>query len=99
MSRTSEHLRELMKQSLLAWRLAGEVRGADGGAILVSCDNREILIAPAPPDLPFRWTVTIDGRRRTAISVIAVLRQVRTAFDPGYAPMRVRVAAVPLVPS
>jgi hypothetical protein len=99
MPRTSEHLRQLMTQSLLAWRLAGEVCGASDGAILVSCDNYEICIAPAPPGVPFRWTVTIDGRRRAAISVIAVLRQVRTALDPGYAAMRVRVAMVPLVPS
>jgi len=99
MSRTLDHLRELMTQSLLAWRLAGEVCAADDGAVLVSCDDHKIRIAPAPPGLPFRWTVTIDGRRRTAISVIAVLRQVRTALDPGYAAMRVRVAMVPLVPS
>jgi hypothetical protein len=99
MSRTLEHLRELMTQALPAWRLAGEVCGADDGAILVSCDNREIRIAPAPPGVPFRWTVTIDGRRRTAISVIAVLRQVRAVLDPGCAAMRVRVAPVPLVPT
>ncbi len=99
MSRSVEYLRELMTQSLLAWRLAGDVCGANDGSVLVFCDNHEICIAPAPPDLPFRWTVTIDGRRRTAISVIAVLRQVRTALDPGYAAMRVRVATVPLVPS
>jgi len=99
MSRSSEHLRELMTQSLPAWRLTGDISGADDGAVLVSCDNHEIRIAPAPPGVPFRWTVTIDGRRRTAISLIAVLRQVRTALDPGYAAMRVRVATVPLVPS
>jgi hypothetical protein len=98
MSRTFEHLRELMTQSLLAWRLSGEVR-TDDGVILVSCDSHQIRIAAAPPGLPFRWTVTIDGRRRTAVSVIAVLRQVRTALDPGYAAMRVRLATAPLVPS
>jgi hypothetical protein len=99
MSRTLEHLRELMTQSFLAWRLSGEVCDTGDGAILVSCDNHQIRIAAAPPGLPFRWTVTIDGRRRTAISVIAVLRQVRTALDPGYAAMRVRLASAPLVPS
>jgi hypothetical protein len=98
MSGTLDHLRELMTQSLLAWRLIGEVCAADG-AILVSCENHEIHVTPAPPGVPFRWNVTIDGRRRGAISVIAVLRQVRTALDPGYAAMRVRVATVPLVPS
>ena len=47
----------------------------------------------------FRWMVMIDGRRRGAISMLAVLRQVREALDPGYAASRVRVAVAPLVPS
>jgi hypothetical protein len=99
MSRSLDHLRELMTQSLPAWRLAGEVCLTSGGAVLVSCDSHEIRIEAAPPGVPFRWVVTIDGRRRTAISLIAVLRQVRAALDPGYATMRVRVATFPLVPT
>jgi len=99
MSRSLGHLRELMTQSLLAWRLTGEVCDTGDGAVLVSCENLDIGIEQAPPGVPFRWVVTIDGRRRTAISLIAVLRQVRTALDPGYATMRVRVATVPLVPT
>ena len=87
-----------MKQSLVAWRLTGNVRRTSDGAILVSCNKNEIRIQPAPPDLPFRWMVIIGDRRRGAISLVAVLRQVRTALDPGYAAMRVRVAAFPLVP-
>jgi hypothetical protein len=47
----------------------------------------------------FRWTVTIDGRTRGAISLVAVLRQVREALDPGYTAVRVRIAAAALVPS
>jgi hypothetical protein len=47
----------------------------------------------------FRWMVIIDGRRRGAISILAVLRQVREALDPGYAASRVHVAVAPLVPS
>jgi len=43
--------------------------------------------------------VSIDGRRRPAISLVAVLRQVREALDPGYATNRVRIAIAPLVPS
>jgi hypothetical protein len=42
--------------------------------------------------------VTIDGRTRRAISIVAVLRQVREALDPGYAANRVRVALTALVP-
>jgi hypothetical protein len=92
-------LRELLTQSLLAWHVSGEVRDTSGGAILVASERREVLVGPAPPGLPFRWLVTIDGRQRPAISVVAVLRQVREAFDPGYATRRVRVAAFPLVPT
>ena len=95
----SELLCELLTQSLLAWRVCGEVRRAGGGAIVVSGEGREILVEPAPPELPFRWLVTVDHRERPAISVVAVLRQVRQALDPGYAMERVRVAAFPLVPT
>ncbi len=94
----SDLLCELLTQSLLAWRVSGEVRRA-GGAILVSGEGREIAVKPAPPELPFRWLVTVDERERPAISVVAVLRQVREALDPGYAMERVRVAAFPLVPT
>jgi hypothetical protein len=47
----------------------------------------------------FRWVVTIDGRMRPALSLLAVLRQVREALDPGYPGSRLRVAIAPLVPS
>ena len=50
-------------------------------------------------ELMFRWIVTVEGRKRGAISLVAVLRQVREALDPGYAGSRVRVAVNPLVPS
>jgi hypothetical protein len=43
--------------------------------------------------------VTVNGRKRGAISLVAVLRQVRAALDPGYANYRVRIAAFPAVPS
>ena len=98
MSAASEHLYELMTQSLLAWRLIGTVHGTSDGAILVSCRTRNIRIEPAPPGLPFRWIVIVDDRRRAAISLVAVLRQVRAVLDPGYATMRARIAPFPLVP-
>ena len=90
---------ELLAQSLLAWRLVGGVRRAGDGSILVACKAKEICVAPAAPDLPFRWMVTVDGRKRGAISLVAVLRQIRAALDPGYAKNKVRVAVTPLVPS
>jgi hypothetical protein len=95
---------ELLAQSLLAWKLAGGVHRSGDGSILVvgnakDGNDKEICIAPAPPDLPFRWMVTVDGRKRGAISLVAVLRQIRAALDPGYAKNKVRVAVSPLVPS
>jgi hypothetical protein len=99
MSAILGHLRALMSQSLVAWGLNGSVRSTSDGAILVSCRERNIRIEPAPPDAPFRWIVIVDSRRRAATSLVAVLRQVRAALDPGYATMRVRIAPFPLVPT
>jgi hypothetical protein len=99
MTAATDLLYELLAQSLLAWRLPGEARHASGGAILVSGGCREILVKPAPAGLPFRWLVSVDDRERPAISIVAVLRQVREALDPGYMTRRVRIAAFPLVPT
>jgi hypothetical protein len=96
-SALSDHLRELMTQSLVAWRLTGSVRRTSDGTVLISCDKHEIRIQQAPPGSPFRWMVIVGDRKRGAISLVAVLRQVRAALDPGYATMRVRVTAFPLV--
>ena len=76
---------ELLAQSLVAWRVAGSVRRSSDGAILIGGNVKDIRI-------------TVDGRKRGAISLVAVLRQVRQALDPGFATNRVRVAVYPLVP-
>ena len=89
---------ELMAQSLAAWRVAGAVARAHDGAIVICGARKEIRIDAAPSDPTFRWMVTIDGRKRPAISIVGVLRQVREALDPGYAANRVRVALTALVP-
>ena len=89
---------ELMVQSLAAWRVAGAVARSRDGAIVICGARKEIRIEAAPSDPTFRWMVTIDGRKRRAISIVAVLRQVREALDPGYAANRVRVALTALVP-
>ena len=89
-------VRELLAQSLPAWGLLGSVRGEDDGAITVSCNGTEIRIERSPPGLPFRWMVAMNGRKRGAISLVAVLRQVRGALDPGYATNRVRIAELPV---
>ena len=90
---------ELLAQSLLTWRLKADVRAPEDGSLLITCNDIAIRVQPAAPDVPFRWMVTVDGRSRGAISLIAVLRQVRAALDPGYATSRVRIATQPLVPS
>jgi hypothetical protein len=90
---------ELLAQSLIAWRLAGDVHRKADGSIVVSCNGIDITVEPVPPGGPFRWMVRVAGRRRPAISLVAVLRQVRSALDPGYARNNVRVAVTPLVPS
>jgi len=90
---------ELLAQSLAVWRVAGGVERTSGGAILVRAGASEICIERAPKNLPFRWMVSVDDRKRGAISLLGVLRQVRAALDPGYAANRVRVAVSPLVPS
>ena len=89
---------ELLVQSLAAWRVAGDVQRSPEGSIVICGALKDIRINPAPADLMFRWMVTIDGRKRPAISLVSVLRQVREALDPGYATNRVRVALTPLVP-
>jgi hypothetical protein len=89
---------ELVVQSLAAWRVAGAVERARDGAIVIRGARKDIRIDAVPSDPMFRWMVTIDGRTRRAISVVAVLRQVREALDPGYAASRVRVALTALVP-
>ena len=90
--------RELLVESLAAWRVTGSVERASDGALVIDGASKDIRIERAPPQV-FRWMVTIDGRKRRAISLVAVLRQVREALDPGYAAIRVRIAVAPLVPS
>ena len=98
MSLPTDLVHDLLAQSLVAWRVPGSVARASDGALLIGGSAKDILIERAPHPM-FRWTVTIDGRKRGAISLVAVLRQVREALDPGYAAVRVRIAAAPLVPS
>ena len=90
--------RELLVQSLVAWRLVGDVRRSRDGAIVICGALEDIRIDFAPSDPMFRWVVTTGRRKRQAISLVGVLRQVREALDPGYAANRVRVVLTPLVP-
>jgi len=90
-------VRELLTQSLAAWSVAGRVERASDSALLVN-SSKSIRIERSP-DAMFRWMVTVGGRTRGALSLVAVLRQVREALDPGYAASRVRIAVASLLPS
>ena len=90
---------ELLRESLAAWRMGGIVEPLADGGIVIDGNRKTIQIVPAQPASVFRWMVTIDGRKRGAISLIGVLRQVREAIDPGYAASRVRVTVAPLMSS
>jgi hypothetical protein len=92
----SDHILRLLVESLKAWRISGEVaRGGDGTLLLIVGDKR-IGIARAAPDMPFPWLVLADGRSRGAASIAGLLRAVRAAIDPGYRPVRLRIAPLPL---
>jgi hypothetical protein len=90
---------ELIAQSLLAWDLTGRVQSKNDDAITVACNATLICVEPAPAGLPFRWMVTINGRKRGAISLVAVLRQIRTTLDADYTAGRVRIAPLPAPPA
>jgi hypothetical protein len=92
---------ELMAASLAAWGLPGVATCTDDGAIVIdrTAGNKTLRIEPKPNDAMFRWMVTVDGRPRPAVSLVAVLRQVRAALDPDFAATRVRVSVTPLLVS
>jgi hypothetical protein len=86
---------ELLSESLLAWGFTGSVRREPDGVILMTADFRRIRIEASPAGLPFRWIVVVNDRSRGAVSLAAVLRQIRAALDPGYPASRVRIAPLP----
>jgi hypothetical protein len=87
---------ELLTESLNAWRVAGHVEPVSKGAIAITA-KKNIRIERAPDDSMFRWMVTVEGRKRGAISLLAVLRRVRGALDPEHAGSSVRLAVAPPV--
>ena len=89
----------LLACSLAAWRVGGVVSRETDGALLVAAGERRLRISRAPADLPFRWMVGEDERTRGATSIAGLLRSVRASVDPGYRPVRLRIAPLPLVPS
>ena len=92
MSANDDTLSALLEQSLRFWRVPARVSRLDD-SLAVTGLGREIRIVRACPDLPYRWLVAVNGRQRPAVSVIAVLRQVRLALDPGHAAQKLRITA------
>jgi hypothetical protein len=96
-------LQRLLEASIMAWHLDAQMVIEDGdGAIELRSAQTVLRITPAPAEMPFRWTVMINGRRRTAASVNGVLRMVRQTLSPGYVPRCMRVGspvAKPQLPS
>ena len=89
----------LLAQSLAAWHIGGVVSREADGALLVTAGEKRLRISRAPADLPFRWMVGEGERTRGATSIAGLLRNVRAVVDPGYRPVRLRIAPLPLVPS
>jgi hypothetical protein len=103
MSRADDRLADLLAESLRLWRVPARVTRPADGVLLIESLGAGVRIGRAEPGLPFRWTVAVieagaKVRERPALSVIAVLRQVRQALDPGYARLRLRVVAPPVLP-
>ena len=90
---------ELLAQSLVAWGVAGSVERTSDGTFRIHAGTSEISVERTGDDFPFRWMVGVEDRRRGAVSILALLRQVRAALDPGFAAKRVRVTVAPPVPS
>jgi hypothetical protein len=93
-----EYVRNLIAQSLAAWRVVGEVRHEADDALLLVAGDKQLRISRAPADLPFRWMVAEGERTRGVISIAGLLRTIRAAVDPGYRPIRLRLAPQPLLP-
>jgi hypothetical protein len=93
-----DSIRELLAQSLQAWRVAGGVRRERGGRLLLTAGDKQLRIARAPGDLPFRWMVSEGDRTRGVTGIAGLLRTVRAAVDPEFRPIRLRIAPLPLAP-
>jgi hypothetical protein len=90
------HVFRLLAESLTAWRVSGEIAQVRDGTLLLTVGDKQLSIARAAPDMPFPWIVLADGRSRGATSIAGLLRAVRATIDPGYRPVRLRIAPLPL---
>ena len=95
-AKLTDAVHELLVQSLAAWRVNSEVRREADGALVLTAGEKRLRVSRAAADLPFRWIVVGAERTRGATSVSGLLRHVRAAVDPGYRPVRLRIAPLPL---
>lgn len=93
-----EDVAALLKESLVVWRLDGDV-GLEGGAIVVQAGGRSVRVGPGPEGTPIAWTVATAEKMRGVTSLTALLRAVRNALDPEHAGSRLRLAPQGVVPS
>jgi hypothetical protein len=93
-----DHVCQLLAQSLTAWHVTGDVRREADGTLLLVAGSKQLRVSRATGDLPFRWMVTEGERTRGVTSIAGLLRAVRGAVDPGYRPIRLRIAPLPLLP-
>ena len=94
-----EMLATLLRESLAAWGVAGTVSRTGDSSLQLRAGQLRLAIVRAPGgDLPFRWMVVSNDRRRGASGIAGLLRTVRAAVDPNYRPVRVRIAALPPAP-
>jgi hypothetical protein len=84
----------LVEESLALWGCPGTVHREPAGTIVVKTAEHHVRIDRAEVDLPFRWLVVVDGRRRVAGSVTGLLRALRLGLDAGFQASRVRIAPI-----
>ncbi|MDX2155042.1 MAG: hypothetical protein SFW09_00915 [Hyphomicrobiaceae bacterium] len=95
--RTDAAVLNLLRASIAMWGLDATVARLQDGTIAIGHAGGELRIGRAPPALPFRWLVAIEGRQRAASSVTGLLRVVRSTLDPTWRPGRARIATLPPV--
>jgi hypothetical protein len=95
---TFERIETLLVACLEAWRVTGEVRREESGAIVLTCNGKVARIEPPPTGLPFRYMLVTPERTRGLTSIAALLRAVRTLIEPDYRAAKVRIAPHPVVP-
>ena len=95
---SSDLIGELLARSLEAWHVTGDVRREATGALLLTAGDKQLRVSRATGDLPFRWMVSEGERTRGVTSIAGLLRTIRVAVDPGYRPIRLRIAPLPLLP-